>query len=118
MGEMNVYLDGKEIYSRGSKKCFYERFYSVQAIPVRFKVTKKNHLIAFRVDTILMTGVYQRPFELRKFNKNDINLAFWHIYGGEFRGYFGIILAAAGIFFLTAYFRTKNDFYFLPEWLV
>ena len=113
MGEMNVYLDGKEIYERGEKNS-YERFYSVQAIPVRFKVTKKNHLIAFRVDTILMTGVYQRPFELRKFNKKDINLAFWHVYGGEFRGYFGIILAAAGIFFLTVYFRTKNDFYFLP----
>ncbi|MBG08559.1 MAG: hypothetical protein CME68_07360 [Halobacteriovoraceae bacterium] len=113
MGEMNVYLDEKEIYSRGSRNA-YERFYSVQAIPIRFKVTKRNHLIAFRVDTILMTGVYQRPFELRKFNKKDLNLAFWHVYGGEFRGYFGIILAAAGIFFLIVYFRTKNDFYFLP----
>ena len=113
MGEMNIYLDEQEIYTRGSRNA-YERFYAVQAIPIRFKVKKKNHLIAFRVDTILMTGVYQRPFELRKFNKDDINLAFWHIYGGELRAYFGIILAAAGIFFLIVYFRTKNDFYFLP----
>ena len=113
MGAVNFYLDGKEVYSRGDRNT-HERYYAVQSIPIRFKVTKKNHMVAFRVDTILMTGVYQRPFELRKYNKTDVNLALWHVYGGELRAYFAIILAAAGVFFLIVYFRTKNDFYFLP----
>jgi HPt (histidine-containing phosphotransfer) domain-containing protein len=113
MGETNFYLDGKSIYNRTGTNS-HDRFYAVQAIPIKFTITKKRHLVAFRVKTILMTGVYQLPFQLRKYKKSDFILALMHIYGGELKGFFGFILLAAGLFFMLIFIKTKNNFYFIP----
>src|SRR5690606_8092037 len=45
MARMNVYVDGQEIYTR-PHNINLERYYSIQPIPLRFKVTKATHTVA------------------------------------------------------------------------
>ena len=80
MGKITFYLDEVEIYKRPNNKNI-EKYYSIQPIPITFKVTKLKHVVAFRVDSPLMTGVYQLPFKLKKFDSRDISIA-WYQFGG------------------------------------
>ena len=89
MGEMDVYLDGKRIYKRKGINV-YEKFYAIQAIPIQFDITKKKHTISFRIKNFLMTGVYQLPFQIRKFEKKDKIVALVQFYGGELRGFLAL----------------------------
>ena len=84
MARMHVYVDGQEVYQR-PHDINVERYYSIQPIPVRFKVTKPEHVVAFRVETPLMTGVYQLPFEVHRYDQHDSSLALWQFWGGEAR---------------------------------
>ena len=110
MGKLNVYLDGQEIYKR-TGQVNTQRYYSIQPVPVRFKITQSKHTLAFRVDTFLMTGVYQLPFELRKFHPDDLKLNFFYFWGGELRLISASILAVFGLFFLLIYKKTRYKLY-------
>lgn len=110
MAKTDVYIDGALAFTREGVNS-YQRYYSAQAIPVHFKVTRTEHTIAIRVDTILMKGVYQRPFQLRAYKKFDPLVAFIHFYAGEFRAIIAHIFMAFGFFFVFIYFKTQHTFY-------
>jgi HPt (histidine-containing phosphotransfer) domain-containing protein len=110
VARLKVYLDGELIYSRGESDV-YSNYHGVQPVPVRFKITKQKHVISFRTDTILMTGVYQLPFQFRKYNPTDSFVGFFHWWGGEFRMVISHIFVALGGFFLLVFFKTRSVFY-------
>ena len=112
MGRTTIYLDGQEIYHRGDPHNM-QRYYAVQAIPVRFKITQPRHVIAIRVDTILMVGVYQLPFQLRAYSPNDHTLAFASLWGGELRMIAAHVIVLFGLFFLLVYFKTRYLLYLI-----
>jgi HPt (histidine-containing phosphotransfer) domain-containing protein len=110
VARLKVYLDGELIYSRG-ERTVYSDYHGVQPVPVRFRISKEKHVISFRTDTILMTGVYQLPFQFRKFNPTDAFIGFFHWWGGEFRMVISHIFVALGSFFLLVFFKTRSTFY-------
>lgn len=110
MAKMQVYANGQLVYSR-PKDASVERFYSIQAAPVRFKITQPSMLIAIRVDTPLMTGVYQLPFELHRFDAHDPTLVGWALWGGEVRNIVGWVAFFFGLFFLLVYRKTEYPLY-------
>ena len=110
MARMHVYVDGREMYQR-PHDINVERYYSIQPVPVRFKVTQQRHVVAFRVDTPLMTGVYQLPLELRRYDQHDATLAIWQVTGGEARTIAAYSLFIFGAFFLLVYAKTKYPLY-------
>jgi HPt (histidine-containing phosphotransfer) domain-containing protein/PAS domain-containing protein len=112
MGRVNVYIDGKEVYRRPSN-INVERYYSTQAIPVRFTITQPHQVLALRVDTPLMTGVYQLPFELRKYDARDVALVAYQILGGEARLIASYVILFFGFFFLLVYAKTRYSLYFV-----
>ncbi|TAL20641.1 MAG: hypothetical protein EPO01_13125 [Aquabacterium sp.] len=110
MGRMHVYVDGQEVYQRPNN-INVERYYSIQPIPVRFKITRPEQVVAIRVDTQLMTGVYQLPFELHRYNEHDTSLALHQIWGGEVRAIVSYVVLFFGCFFLLVYSKTRYSMY-------
>jgi len=110
MGRVNVYVDGKEVYRRPGN-INVQRYYSTQAIPVRFTISQPHQVMAIRVDTPLMTGVYQLPFELRKYDEHDIGLVAYQIMGGEARLIAAYVILSFGFFFLLVYGKTRYALY-------
>lgn len=110
MARMDVYVDGEEIYKR-PHDMNVERYYSIQAVPVRFKVTKGRHVVAFRVATPLMAGVYGLPFEMHKYDQHDKSLVFHQVYGGEARVIIAYSLLTFGLFFLGVFAKTRYPLY-------
>jgi len=110
MARMNVYVDGQEVFQR-PRNINVERYYSIQPIPVRFKVTQPDHVVSFRVETPLMTGVYQLPFELHRYDQADTSLAWWQIWGGEARTIAAYTMLVFGLFFLLVYSKTQYPLY-------
>ena len=113
MGRSEVYLDGKLIFERG-KIDSVKRYFSIQTTPVEFEITKEKMVLAIRVDTILMQGIYQLPFQIRPYKKYDAWLSGLLFYMGPFRSITGFLLLVSGLFFLSVYAKTKNDFYLIP----
>lgn len=114
MGRINVYLDGTEIYRRPGN-INIDRYYSNQPMPVRFKITKPRHVIAFRVDTVIMTGIYQLPFEMHKYSLNDTSIAWRAFWGGEVRLIGAYVILFFGFFFLLVYWKTKYSLYLVAS---
>ena len=112
MARMNVYVDGQEVYVRPND-INVERYYSIQPIPVRFKVSQPEHTFAFRVETPLMTGVYQLPFEMHRYDQADTSLAWWQIWGGEARTIAAYTMLVFGLFFLLVYSKTQYPLYLM-----
>jgi signal transduction histidine kinase len=112
VARLKVYLDGEQIYSRG-KNTIYKRYYGIQPVPVRFQVTKTRHVITFRVNTTLMVGVYQLPFQLRKYDPTDPLVGFSHWWGGEFRTLVSHVIFAIGGFFLLIFIKTRKTLYLI-----
>ena len=110
MGRTKVWIDGQEIYER-PLNANVQRYYSIQPIPVRFKITQPHQVIAIRVDTPLMTGIYMLPFELRKYDAHDGALVFYQVWGGELRLVIGFVVAFFGLFFLLVYSKTRYALY-------
>ncbi len=110
MGRTKVWIDGQEIYER-PLNANTQRYYSIQPIPVRFKITQPHQVIAIRVDTPLMTGIYMLPFELRKYDAHDGTLVFYQVWGGELRLVIGFVVAFFGLFFLLVYSKTRYALY-------
>ncbi len=112
MSKMSVYLDGQEIFERQGYET-HKKYYSIQPIPVVFEVTKAQHVISMRIDTRLMTGVYQSPFQLRSYKTYDATINFFEVFCGELRYLFAYIFAWTGGFFLMIYARTKYPLYLI-----
>ena len=112
MSQVHAFVDGREVFSRRGKNA-YEKYYSIQPIPVSFKVTKKRHSLAIRIDTILMTGIYQMPFEMLSYDKSDTRVALYHFWGGEVRFISVFIILFFGLFFLLIFIKTKATIYLI-----
>nr|WP_315489203.1 ATP-binding protein [uncultured Rhodoferax sp.] len=110
MGRVNVYNNGEEIYRRPGN-INIERYYANQPVPVRFTVTQPTHVLAIRVDTILMTGIYQLPFEIHEYNMHDYSLAWYQFQNGETRILAGFSVFFFGLFFLLVYRKTRFTLY-------
>ncbi|MBA4109688.1 MAG: hypothetical protein C0487_08860 [Leptothrix sp. (in: Bacteria)] len=110
MARMDVYVDGKEVFQR-PHDMNVERYYSIQAAPVRFKVSKTRHVVTFRVATPLMAGVYGLPFEMHKYDQHDKSLVFHQVYGGEARVIIAYSLLTFGLFFLGVFAKTRYPLY-------
>jgi HPt (histidine-containing phosphotransfer) domain-containing protein len=110
MSRLQIFLDGQEIMSREGQHT-HERYYSIQPIPVVFSITKPQHVITMRVDTRLMVGVYQLPFQLRPYRDFDPVITFYQMFGGEIRNIAAYILLMFGLFFLAVYARTHYTLY-------
>ncbi len=112
MGRVNVYNNGEEIYRRPGD-INVERYYATQPIPIRFKVTQAQHVIAIRVDTLLMTGIYQLPFELHQYDMHDYSLAWYQFQNGESRILAAFAVFFFGLFFLLVYRKTNYRLYLI-----
>tara|TARA_Y100001954_G_C15827537_1_gene613050 strand:+ start:5076 stop:7820 length:2745 start_codon:yes stop_codon:yes gene_type:complete len=110
MAETKVYLDGKAVYERSDKDSV-NRYFSLQPIPIKFKITKEKHTIAIRINSILMQGIYQLPFHLRPYKKFDPELSLLLFFGGNFRSISGFAFLLFGIFLIFVFYKTKNEFY-------
>ncbi len=114
MARTQVYVDGQEVFLRPNAENT-SRYYSIQAIPVRFKVTKPVESIAIRVETPLMTGVYQLPFELRGYDPHDGGLVAYQVWGGELRALVGWVVLFFGFFFLLVYAKVRYPLYLVAS---
>ncbi|RZI86766.1 MAG: hypothetical protein EOP38_00255 [Rubrivivax sp.] len=112
VSRVEVFVDGKEVYSR-PRSLGVQKYYSIQPIPVRFKISKARQVIAIKVDTPLMTGIYQLPFELRAFQEHDKSLTAYQFWGGDLRMIVGYTTALFGLFFLMVYKKTEYGLYLM-----
>ncbi|MBF0351187.1 MAG: Hpt domain-containing protein [SAR324 cluster bacterium] len=110
MSALTFYLDGQQIFHRGERKTS-ERYYAIQPIPIAFKVTRTHHVITFRIDTILMVGVYQLPFQLREFKDFDFLISFLHFWEGDFRQFAASIILVFSLFFMLIWAKTRFNLY-------
>ncbi len=110
MSRMQVFLDGQEIMAREGQHT-HERYYSIQPIPIVFDIKQTQHVITMRIDTRLMVGVYQLPFQLRAYRDFDPVITFYQLFGGEIRNIAAYILLMFGLFFLAVYARTHYTLY-------
>ncbi len=110
MAGVTVYLDGKEVFKRGESGR-EERSYNTQPIPIRFKVENSSHILALRIDTLLMNGLYQPPLRIQKFESQNFVMSVIHFIYGDLRLIASAIFFAFGIFFLNLSFRTGDRFY-------
>ncbi len=114
MAHMQVYVNGQEVYRRPGN-ANVDRYYSIQAAPVRFVIPAEKVDIAIRVDTPLMTGVYQLPFEMHRFDPNDRTLVGWAVWGGEMRITVGWVALFFGLFFMLVYAKVKYSLYLVAS---
>lgn len=109
MGRVSVYVDGQIVYARPGN-INIERYYSIQAIPIRFKIAP-HQVVAIRVESPLMAGIYQLPLELRKYDKHDAGLVGYQLFGGESRLIAAYVVLFFGLFFLLVYAKTRYGLY-------
>ncbi len=110
MARVNAYVDGVEIFRRPGN-INIERYYAVQPIPLRFTVTRPIHQFALRVETPLMNGIYQLPFELRRYDPHDSGLVWQQFLGGELRLVSATVAFAFGLFFLLVFRKARHGLY-------
>lgn len=112
MSRVAVFVDGQEVFRRPGN-INIERYYSVQPIPLRFTITHPRHVVAIRVETPLMHGIYQLPFDLRKYTPADSSLSWYQFWGGELRLLVGVVAFFFGLFFLLVHRKTRYRLYFV-----
>jgi signal transduction histidine kinase len=110
MASMRVYVNGREVYRRPHNGNV-ERYYSIQSAPVRFHVPQQKVTLTMRVDTPLMTGVYQLPFEMHRYDPADKSLIGWAVWGGELRVTIGWVALFFAMFFALVYAKTRYAYY-------
>jgi HPt (histidine-containing phosphotransfer) domain-containing protein/PAS domain-containing protein len=110
MSKMSVYVDGRPVFERKGHDT-HQRFYSIQPVPVSFEVTQREHVVTVRIDTPLMVGIYQSPFQLREYKQYDPYINFFQIFCGELRYLFAYIFAWTGLFFLFLYYKIRYPLY-------
>lgn len=110
MAKMQVFVNGQPVYQRPHKGNV-ERYYSIQSAPVRFVVPQQKVTLTMRVDTPLMTGVYQLPFEMHRYDPADKSLVGWAVWGGELRVTIGWVALFFAMFFALVYAKTRYAYY-------
>ncbi len=116
MSPVRVYIDGQQVFAREGRNS-HERYFSVQPMPITFTISKPLHVISIRVDTPLMSGVYQLPFQLRPYTKWDPVINFYQILGGEVRYIAAYICFWSGLFFMLLYWKTRYSLYLLAGFM-
>lgn len=116
ISKVNIYKDGKQIFSRGEGQSS-KPFYAIQPIPAKFKVTQQTHSLSIRVDTILMRGIYQNPFQLRVSKPYDFKLFFTYMYTDHLKTFAGFLLLIFGVFFALLFYKTKIKIYLMASLL-
>ncbi len=110
LSRVTVYIDGNEVYNRPGNFSV-ERFFANQPIPVIFKAKTTQQTIAIKVQSLTQDGIYELPFEIRRYSTNDNSLT-WHQYrGGEFRLTAGVAIFFFGLFFLLVYVKIRQVMY-------
>ncbi|MBL0727654.1 ATP-binding protein [Piscinibacter sp. HJYY11] len=110
MARTQVFVNGQLIYAR-PHDINVERYHSIQPIPVRFKITQPEQVVAIRVDTPLMTGIYQLPLEIHAYDQHDASLVAHQVWGGEMRTIISYVVLTFGLFFLLVYAKTRHSMY-------
>ncbi|MCH2534056.1 MAG: sensor histidine kinase [Bdellovibrionales bacterium] len=116
ISKVEVFMDGQRIFSRGEGQSS-KPFYAIQPIPTKFKVTKNIHTLSIRINTILMRGVYQNPFQLRVSKPYDFKLFFTYMYTDHLKTFAGFLLLIFGVFFALLYYKTKIKIYLMASLL-
>lgn len=114
MARTAVFVDGTEVFRRPGN-INVDRYYSIQPMPARFKVTQSKHTVSIRVETQAMTGIYQLPFEIRSYSINDTNLVWRHFWGGEIRPIVAFVVLFFGLFFMLVYAKTRYSLYLVAS---
>lgn len=114
MASMQVFVNGKPVFQRPDR-ANVERYYSVQSAPIRFVVPDRQVVVTMRVNTPLMTGVYQLPFELRRYDPQDRSLVGWAVWGGELRVTIGWVALFFAMFFALVYAKTRYAYYLVAS---
>ncbi len=112
MSRMKVFLDGELLYSREGKNQ-HESFHPIQAVPVVLNISQAEHTLSIRIDTPLMIGIYQMPFQLRPYTKSDPMMAILQLGTGELRYISGFLMLAAGFFFVLLYTHVRDKTYLI-----
>lgn len=110
LSRVEVYIDGNEVYRRPGN-FNVERYFANQPIPIRFEAKTKQQTIAFRIDALTQDGVYELPFEIRRFSTLDSTLSWHQFRGGELRLLAGAVTFFFGLFFLTIYLKIRDRMY-------
>ena len=110
MSPLEIFLDGEESWERKGNQS-HQKYFAVQPIPFTFKVTKKQHVIALRVDTPLMVGIYQLPFQLRPYTETDYTISLYSVFGGNIRFISAYVILFLGVFFVFLYLRVRSSIY-------
>lgn len=114
---LNTYVSGVEVYI--NNKLEYERhdknpvvnYYPFATIPVLFESSTPKLEIYIIVDTILMRGVYQEIFDIRRVDELSYKYKLLLFFGSDFRVFSSYITFLFGFFFIVIYFKTKKNIY-------
>ncbi|MBF0352069.1 MAG: Hpt domain-containing protein [SAR324 cluster bacterium] len=119
LSRTQIYLDGNMIFQRPDLDHF-QSYYPIQSIPAVFTITKTRHVFTFRVQTYMMTGTYQLPLKIQKFDAGAYRaLGSSQLWGGggQIRLVSAYFCLAFGLFFLLVYFKTRELLYLLASLL-
>ncbi len=112
MASMQAYVQGQLIFERGGRRAG-QKYFAAQAVPLRFRVTDELMVFTMRVDTINMVGVYQLPFELESYRRDDLRISYWQMFSGDLRVFSAFLCFISGLLFLHFYIKTRHTMYLL-----
>ena len=117
LSRTDIYLDGNLIFRRPDPERF-QSFYPIQSIPAVFTISKTRHVFTFRIQGYMMTGPYQLPLKIQKFDakarRTMASSQFWGG-GGQVRLLAAYIGFGFGLFFLLVYFKTRELLYLMAS---
>jgi diguanylate cyclase (GGDEF)-like protein/PAS domain S-box-containing protein len=117
LSRTDIYLDGNLIFRRPDPERF-QSFYPIQSIPAVFTISKTRHVFTFRIQGYMMTGPYQLPLKIQKFDAKArramASSQFWGG-GGQVRLLAAYIGFGFGLFFLLVYFKTRELLYLMAS---
>ena len=111
--EYQIYIDGRLIKSQ-DKITSEANFVTTDGIKASFTITKSEHILAIRMNSFIMRGIYASPFELRPFKNSDYFINGWDFFMRDFISIAGVFFLVTGIFFLFVFVQTKETFYKIP----
>jgi signal transduction histidine kinase len=114
--EYQIYVDGRLVKSQ-DKITSQANFVTTDGIKASFTITKREHVLAIRMDSFIMRGIYASPFELRPYKDSDFFINAWDFLMRDFISIAGVFFLVTGIFFLFVFIQTKETFYKVPALL-
>ncbi len=112
MASFQAFAQGQLIFERGGLRSG-QKYFAAQAVPLRFRVTDELMVFTMRVDTINMVGVYQLPFQLETYRRDDLRISYWQMFSGDLRVFSAFLCFISGLLFLHYYLKTRYTMYFL-----